>query len=122
MRGDRLLTEEGLPLPEHTLANCERAPHHIEHTRQCGQRERAAIGQKVLDQPQFGMHGCPSRRAVSAASPCKLRCRERQRQGWAGVTEFDPKTHNVTERRGFDNLKVGEVYRSPSRTMTEAHF
>jgi len=38
------------------------------------------------------------------------------------VAEFDPKTHNVTERRGFDDLKVGEVYRSPSRTVTEAHF
>ena len=38
------------------------------------------------------------------------------------MAEFDPKTHNVTERRGFDDLKVGEVYRSPSRTVTEAHF
>ena len=35
---------------------------------------------------------------------------------------FDPKTFNVTERRGFDDLKVGEVYRNPSRTVTEAHF
>ena len=35
---------------------------------------------------------------------------------------FDPKTFNMTERRGFDDLKVGEVYRSPSRTVTEAHF
>jgi acyl dehydratase len=39
-----------------------------------------------------------------------------------GVAEFNPKTHNITERRGFDDLKVGEIYRSPSRTMTEAHF
>ena len=38
------------------------------------------------------------------------------------VTAFDPKTHNVTEPRGFDDLRVGEVYRNPSRTMTEAHF
>ena len=38
------------------------------------------------------------------------------------MTGFDPKTHDVTERRGFDDLKVGEVYRSPSRTVTEAHF
>jgi acyl dehydratase len=36
--------------------------------------------------------------------------------------EFDPKTFNVTERRGFGDLKVGEVFRSPSRTVTEAHF
>ena len=35
---------------------------------------------------------------------------------------FDPKAFNVTERRGFDDLKVGEVFRSPSRTVTEAHF
>ena len=28
----------------------------------------------------------------------------------------------MTRRRGFDDLKVGEVYRSPSRTVTEAHF
>ena len=35
---------------------------------------------------------------------------------------FDPKAFNMTERRGFDDLKVGEVYRSPSRTVTEAHF
>ena len=38
------------------------------------------------------------------------------------MAEFDPKTHNVIERRGFDDLKVGAVYRNPSRTVTEAHF
>ena len=38
------------------------------------------------------------------------------------VAAFDPKTFNVTERRGFDDLKVGEMFRNPSRTMTEAHF
>ena len=38
------------------------------------------------------------------------------------MAEFDPKTFNVTEPRGFDDLKVGEVYRNPSRTVTEAHF
>ena len=36
--------------------------------------------------------------------------------------EFDPKTFNVTEQRSFADLKVGEVFRSPSRTVTEAHF
>ena len=36
--------------------------------------------------------------------------------------EFDPKTFNVTEQRSFTGLKVGEVFRSPSRTVTEAHF
>ena len=38
------------------------------------------------------------------------------------VTAFDPKTFTVTEPRGFDDLKIGEVYRNPSRTVTEAHF
>jgi acyl dehydratase len=38
------------------------------------------------------------------------------------ATAFDPKTHNVTEPRGFADLKIGEVYRSPSRTVTDAHF
>lgn len=39
-----------------------------------------------------------------------------------GVSGFDPKTFNVTERRRFGDLKVGEVYRNPSRTVTDAHF
>ncbi len=38
------------------------------------------------------------------------------------MTDFDPKTFNVTERRSFADLKVGEVFRNPSRTVTEAHF
>jgi acyl dehydratase len=36
--------------------------------------------------------------------------------------EFDRKTFSVTERRTFAELKVGEVFRSPSRTVTDAHF
>ncbi|MGB9366619.1 MAG: MaoC family dehydratase [Xanthobacteraceae bacterium] len=36
--------------------------------------------------------------------------------------EFDPRTFNVTEQRTFADLKVGEVFRSPSRTVTDAHF
>jgi len=35
---------------------------------------------------------------------------------------FDPKTFQVTEPRTFADLAVGEVFRSPSRTVTEAHF
>ena len=38
------------------------------------------------------------------------------------MTDFDPKTFNVTERRSFSDLTVGEVFRNPSRTVTEAHF
>ena len=40
----------------------------------------------------------------------------------SGVTDFDPKSHNVTAKRGLADLKVGDVYRSPSRTVTDAHF
>ena len=35
---------------------------------------------------------------------------------------FDPKAFNVAAPRSFAELKVGEVFRSPSRTVTEAHF
>ena len=38
------------------------------------------------------------------------------------MTGFDPKTFQVTEPRGFADLAVGEVFRNPSRTVTEAHF
>jgi acyl dehydratase len=36
--------------------------------------------------------------------------------------KFDPKSFNVTPRRTFHDLKVGEIYRLPSRTVTEAQF
>ena len=35
---------------------------------------------------------------------------------------FDPKTFRVAELRSFGELRVGEEFRSPSRTVTEAHF
>ena len=35
---------------------------------------------------------------------------------------FDPKRFRVAEARSFDDLKVGESFRSPSRTVTDAHF
>ena len=35
---------------------------------------------------------------------------------------FDPKSFNVTPRRTFHDLKIGEIYRLPSRTVTEAQF
>ena len=38
------------------------------------------------------------------------------------VPVFDPASFGVTAPRGFDDLKVGEVYRNPSRTVTESHF
>jgi len=35
---------------------------------------------------------------------------------------FDPKRFRVVDERAFSDLRVGETYRSPSRTVTEAHF
>ena len=39
-----------------------------------------------------------------------------------GVTNFDPKQFCVTERRTFEDLRVGEAFCNPSRTVTDAHF
>lgn len=36
--------------------------------------------------------------------------------------QFDPKLHHVVAPRRFADLRVGETFRSPSRTMTEAYF
>jgi acyl dehydratase len=38
------------------------------------------------------------------------------------VAGFDPAAFHVTEQRSFDDLKVGEIFRTPSRTVTDAHF
>lgn len=35
---------------------------------------------------------------------------------------FDPRQFRVTAPRTFGDLAVGEVFRNPSRTVTEAHF
>src|ERR1700744_3918370 len=35
---------------------------------------------------------------------------------------FEPKDWRVLPLRGFDELRVGEEFKSPSRTMTEANF
>ncbi len=40
----------------------------------------------------------------------------------SGTSGFDPSQHCVAELRGFDELRVGEVFRNPSRTLTEANF
>ena len=67
-------------------------------------------------------HGCKAR-YFRPPEPRTLKCHPATANHKGGRRGgFDPKTFNVTERRGFDDLKVGEVYRSPSRTVTEAHF
>ena len=35
---------------------------------------------------------------------------------------FEPHAHRVAEPRDFEDLRVGERFRLPSRTVTEAHF
>ncbi len=38
------------------------------------------------------------------------------------MSEFDPREHLVTPLRGFEGLRVGEVFKSASRTITDANF
>jgi acyl dehydratase len=38
------------------------------------------------------------------------------------MTEFTPKDHRVLPLRGFEELRVGEVFKSPSRTIGDANF
>ncbi len=35
---------------------------------------------------------------------------------------FEPENHRVLPLRGFGELRVGEIFNAPSRTMTEANF
>src|ERR1700744_1785586 len=35
---------------------------------------------------------------------------------------FDPKDHRVVPLRGFSELRAGEIFRNPSRTLTETNF
>jgi acyl dehydratase len=35
---------------------------------------------------------------------------------------FDPQPHRVMPLRGFDELRIGEVFALPSRTLTDANF
>src|ERR1700761_4147274 len=35
---------------------------------------------------------------------------------------FSPDTHRVVPLRAFSELRIGEVFRNPSRTMTDANF
>jgi len=42
--------------------------------------------------------------------------------GYKSPMSFDPEQHRVMPLRGFDELKVGEVFHLPSRTLTDANF
>ncbi|BBX83175.1 MaoC family dehydratase [Mycolicibacterium aubagnense] len=39
----------------------------------------------------------------------------------AALGAFDPNEHRMVPARTFEELKVGEVFRAPSRTVTDAH-
>lgn len=38
------------------------------------------------------------------------------------MAAFDPRSHQLAEQRWFEDFRVGEIFRLPSRTMTDAHF
>jgi len=37
------------------------------------------------------------------------------------LTSFDPTNFLVVPERRFSDLKIGDIFRAPSRTMTDAH-
>ncbi len=36
--------------------------------------------------------------------------------------DFDPQDHRLVSLRSFEELNVGEIFRNPSRTLTDANF
>lgn len=48
--------------------------------------------------------------------------RENQRENNKKHGKYDPNLHLLHPYRGFSALRMGEVFRAPSRTVTEAHF
>ncbi len=36
--------------------------------------------------------------------------------------DFDPVHHRVVPLRAFEDLRIGEIFRNPSRTLTDANF
>ena len=39
----------------------------------------------------------------------------------SGPDQFDPATFTVVEPRTFEDLMVGDIFRAPGRTLTDAH-
>jgi hypothetical protein len=37
------------------------------------------------------------------------------------ITDFDPDAFLVVPARTFEDLRIGEVFRAPNRTLTDAH-
>lgn len=38
------------------------------------------------------------------------------------MAAYDPRSHRLAEPRWFEDFRVGEIFRLPSRTMSDAHF
>jgi acyl dehydratase len=38
------------------------------------------------------------------------------------MAAFDPRTHQLAGQRWFEDFRTGEIFRLPSRTMSDAHF
>jgi len=38
------------------------------------------------------------------------------------MTDFKPEDHRVMPLRGFEELRIGEIFKSPSRTVGDANF
>ncbi len=38
------------------------------------------------------------------------------------MTPFDPGDHRVAQLRGFEELRIGEIFKNPSRTVGDANF
>jgi acyl dehydratase len=46
---------------------------------------------------------------------------ESRKSVMTAVTDFDPGAFLVVPARTFEDLRIGEVFRAPSRTLTDAH-
>lgn len=44
-----------------------------------------------------------------------------RKSAMTAITDFDPNAFLVVPARTFEDLRIGEVFRAPSRTLTDAH-
>jgi MaoC like domain len=44
-----------------------------------------------------------------------------RKSAMTAITDFDPDAFLVVPARTFEDLRIGEVFRAPSRTLTDAH-
>ena len=46
---------------------------------------------------------------------------QRRKSAMTAITDFDPDAFLIVPARTFEDLRIGEVFRAPSRTLTDAH-